>query len=62
MNKIREKQMKKLRFAEHCNAAKTIQVTEEIWDDFTPCQLDFGGCCEKKPHVEQEKKGLDIYM
>ena len=40
------KQMEKLRFVEHCYATKTIQVTEEIWEGFTPCQLDFGGCCK----------------
>lgn len=40
------KQMEKLRFVEHCYATKTIQVTEEIWEGFTPCQLDFGSCCK----------------
>lgn len=63
------KQIKKLRFVKHCYAAKTSQVTGQIWGGFTPCQLDFGGCCGstaaaawRRPHVGQGNKSRDIYM
>lgn len=69
MDERDQRKQKKPQIAERCYTAKTIQVTEEIWEGFTPCELDFGGCrgfttapSRIKPHVEQRKKGLDIYM